>query len=402
MKKQVFKSLLIAAVATSISACSKEDDSKGGVKVRPAAQPTQPGQQMPEVEKDKQGAPIRPQLEKDLKKDDGDLERDNDSTKKGEKSDTSSATVKVKPARVVEPKGLAKNYANASDDVLVELIAKKMDKMATTDAQRKANIVAAEMIENVETKISATADIILDLTLKENDKAVVYSLAGILNGDLNANLKATAAGGKKKMTAKLTCLDVDQSMCFVSLIKLDIVNEDKTSTQVSIVVRKTYTNYYWEKPATTSNLTKSALDLVSLLEDSELRKAGKAKIISMVMDSFEVVNGRSAMSAAIVADNNEVIALSGALLLSEGPTRNTSNVLLKQEIRERQISGILNPGKIRKNLSAGIRSAKLVSIEAGTRYSIVLDLATTSGQNEKMLLRLDRMNVDTDYSSFEE
>lgn len=257
------------------------------------------------------------------------------------------------------------SYSGAGEDGFRSFLKAKLDGVSNPDANL-LNQAAAINVHTVRSLVNpSNGEVIVALTFKDFSNEVF--LTGTLQG---SKAKLTLSEGQQfneSIVGMLTCLDQDQNSCATNHLRLKI-GQSPNAAYVHILVRKTSARIRASLPESAKG--DAAFDkLLKLMKDT-----GK----KIAVDSFEVINGRSAVTVSIAGSNNEVILGMAPLLkpIDDNDT-NTTNILMSREIDLDYLTGILGV-KPQLNIQKSISDMRLVSND-GKR---TLGVKITAGRSQ--------------------
>lgn len=208
-------------------------------------------------------------------------------------------------------------------------IANLVEKRLNTLNQNRTNaaIKAAESIQDV--KIEALSDdsdnIRLTLVLKEANRTLSQTaLVGAVNELGTASMQGNLTQG---IDAQIICLTRNLGTCFTAYIELTFNNQD--GVKVGVLTRATNANYKNSYPDTQNSPRFDRL--VEYFKNTDRQANVGNRIYSILVDTFQVINGRSGIRLGFIANNGQTIYVSGNLPKGFGDTYLT-NTLLQQDL----------------------------------------------------------------------
>lgn len=441
MQKALLKCFVTVLVFTNMVACAKKDDDKSPVRTATAtpdkqlttpkadapkatpipelkgADATKPQVAQPDAQKNAQAQAQAPaqtpagtggQAQKEEKKAEGDQkqteqkqveQKQTEQKQAGQQQEQKGATKKPEAKKDSantnkdtqfkgKPTGLAEDYAAAGDDYLVEYISQQM-KSIKDKAVQKRNLLAAESIESIETKIdSKTGDVIVTLnrtvgkTLKKEMLGGTINRAGITRlGSENQNLRG-----------KFVCMDEDQAFCQTAVLDIEF-GKGADKAIVKAVLRKTAADFFWTRP-TLETASADFKNLFDLFDNSERRTDVDNSLKTILVESTEIINGRSHARVTFVTEGGQVMSMSAPLLLPRGSTGLT-NVRMERNIRFESLIDIMLIQDVKTGMQQALQNAQLVKVEGGKFLTIQLEVRGQK-RNEKQAItvRLERIHPE--------
>lgn len=278
--------------------------------------------------------------------------------------------------------GLASSYVLASNDILVQTLSKQLKQ--ETDAQKKkANLLAAARITNVNTKVITKDDqqkaVQVELSIKSDKKAPASSAATVVVvADLDEKMEATIASTvvsqtQDEVSGRVLCLDKAKNKCFVSLLDLTVKSKTEEA-RVFVVVRKTQFDVKVLNVVDGGRVSEAAQSLLKVIETSRSRETGE-HFSAAQSESFEVVNGKSHARFTLVSSEGQVLSFHSDLLTDDSTKSSLMNVVMDQDIRPTQVQDFLKISDIKTDLSTAVTEARLTQVRSGRAFVVDMDLA---------------------------
>ncbi len=211
-------------------------------------------------------------------------------------------------------KEIATAYTGAGDDYLRDYLTQKMKSVENADVRRR-NQTAAENVRGVRTRIDReTGDVLVSVVREVRGQIQTSLLGGILNA---AGVTPLKAQGDSNVKGSLVCLDLNVRTCYVAAIRLEIGHSGGKSV-VRVISRKTNANFDFRLPRQYVQGAREFNRLVEMFANTEQKNGQRNSLRRVLVETFEVINGRSGVKMSLVSNENEVIVGSGPLLGSTG------------------------------------------------------------------------------------
>lgn len=403
-KFNVKSSMLSLAVLVTLSSCGKSKELN--TPANPA--PVTPQQQIPaptvlmpqSPDKAKNAPDINTNPDNELLPDDGKSvvklkdkkDADNKESDKKDQSNSSSAGVensdKQLPHQIdfsnqvaVKTGGASKDllYTSAGDDGLMEEFKAYGLKVSKEQQQMNANLARA---------ITGARLVSLDSGDMQLDMVVDETIGGV-GGMKNYRMKATAENNMLKLSAVnsngdlefqggfIKCLDMDGS-CSNAYAKIKL-----SGAYTRIIFRNSYANmHFLTQKDITNNL---AFDMMkTYINNTSTGSSSEQKIDSLEIASFEVTNGRAAMGAMLVTEDNQMIGLSIPLVVSAKNSEVNSTVMKSADLSK---SFALPSGiNLSQKLASGISEVKLVNNNGLGQLKLKLSVGTGSNKGSVWMI----------------
>jgi hypothetical protein len=207
-------------------------------------------------------------------------------------------------------------YASTGLVSVKKLAAEKL--LQKNQKKERPALELAQSIENFRITIDKdTHRVFIDLDRNKQK----LTLVGILDATGVAFIKPTK---RIPLEAKVICLDRIETRCFSTLIEL--TDTKLAGASAIIISQKTNANFKFKaREETQSNQPLDVLNRYLLNTEKRLDTAQSLR--SILVETFEVINGKSATRIAFIARNGEVISFQGPLLKSATDTDLTNIVL---------------------------------------------------------------------------
>ena len=265
----------------------------------------------------------------------------------------------------------------------------KFDAQPDSDLKERS-IQLAESIEDVRISVmrdSGIADV--SVTLKNKGKLQRFDLSGKMDLDAKAELRANLATLRNQVHGELRCLDKVLSNCQVSLLTFRKLGQSKASAQ--ILIRKTAGTLDYT-PASHQLQISEAKEIAQTFQDAvDLKFDGEA--VRSMVNTFEVIKGRSIIDALIITHTNQVLGFHGPLVLAD-PAATITNVKMEKTIDEMLLANFGDLGTFKHDLQNAIEDVRIIEIVANERFSVLYTFTDGSG-SENLKFDLYRQPVAT-------
>jgi hypothetical protein len=243
----------------------------------------------------------------------------------------------------------------------------KFDSQADSELKERS-VSLAESIEDVRISVMRDTGIAeISVTLKDNKSKNLqrFDLSGSLDTDSKAQLRANLSTLRNQVRGELQCLDQKVSNCQISVLTFKKMGKEKAVAQV--LIRKTAGTLDYE-PSKQYQIS-DAKDVAQLFQDTIDFKFEGAAIRSMV-NTIEVIKGRSIIDVLMVTHDNQVLGFHGPLLLPD-PSATITNVKMEKSVDEMLLSNYGDVGSFKRNLQDSIQDVRLIEIVANERFSVL-------------------------------
>lgn len=208
-----------------------------------------------------------------------------------------------------------RRYSASTDDGLREFLAAKSER-ESDEAQRVRNLRFATSIITVKEKLTpkkTRTQVVIRLLNNGKEQDITFS--GSLASQKKTNKIALTSKGKdgknlKTQNGTLSCLDEDQPRMLDCQTKVAVLNVNKA--QVRVILRKTPFDLHGSF-AESKCKTEGCDNLYDLLRNTSRDNGAPNSIRNRVMESFEVIQGRSAFNILMYSRAGEAIKMAGAL-----------------------------------------------------------------------------------------
>ena len=261
---------------------------------------------------------------------------------------------------ITPPATHGSEYTTASADYLHAHLKERMNSISDA-GQRRRNKEAAESIRGVRVGMNGTnadsSEVSVAVAIEKSGKTEILKLGGILRSKGPVQLFVTGSeGNRNNVKGTFVCLDENPDTCFVSLITLHM-GRGSNSSVVKMISRKTNANFTLTLPEQRGN-NPAFNRLVSLFLNTTQRIRTGNSLRTILLETAEVINGRSSMKLSMISRENQVIVGSGPLLASKGGQ--TTNVLLKRDTHLLDLIDLQNGQEFKLNIHESINEMRLI------------------------------------------
>ena len=254
--------------------------------------------------------------------------------------------------------------ASAKDGLMTEF--RSYNSKVSAD-QSKMNASLAKIITSAKIKKSGS-DMMIDLTTDEQGVLQTYKLKATQEGDKHTIKVVSQTGDLEFQGGFLKCLDKNDS-CDNSYIKVKL-----SGAYTRIIFRTSYANRLFQYQDSTSDGHRLWMTYVN---NSTQASSTNQKFKSAQVASFEIVNGRAAMGAMILTQDNESVGLSFPMVASAQGTEVSAAAVKSQDVTK--IYNLAAIGVTSQRLAQAITAAKLVNNNGLGDVRVKLEFGTTAG-----------------------
>jgi hypothetical protein len=381
MKKLWIQSILPVLVLSLMAACAKKDDNNAvrvprsqapkGTPEKTTGMPTLPDKNVkPQTEpgKDKKitVAPGQPQAPAQPAQ----------PQTPGQPQSPAQPQTPSQPSVVMN---LGERYTGAGDDYLRDYLLSKLNSVQDQNI-KKRNQAEAEKIQQVRTNIDReTGDVLVTVKRQNNGKVQTIMLGGSLNV---AGIAQLAPANNQAIRGTLLCLDRSEQTCFTARIRLEI-GEPGNRGIVNIISRRTLANFDYKYPATMGN-NREFRRLVDLFDNTERKNGNTHSLRTILVDSFEVMNGRSAIKFSLISHQDEVIVASGPLLAPEDGGILT-NVDMERELYLEDLVDLQNNRNFKTSMHKSLNDVRMISNDGQKRFTLSMTVRPDENGDESTL-----------------
>lgn len=276
---------------------------------------------------------------------------------------------------------LGTKYTGAGTDFMRDYLIQKMDSVQD-QANKQRNQSASERVQSARLNIdSSTGDVLV--TVKMDGVSRDIHLAGSLNEYGTARLVPTGSSGPVK-GGTIMCLDRSADTCFATHARL-VVGEPGRRGFINILFRKTSANFDFKLPAKAAS-TREFARILEMFSNTERRTGLPNSLREILVESFEVIKGRSGIKVSMITYENEVIVASGPLLAAEdGGT--LTNVLMSREPFFQDLVDLENRRAFKTSIHNSIPEIRMVTNDGQKEITLAL-LMNPDANNQR-----DSLNV---------
>jgi len=203
-------------------------------------------------------------------------------------------------------------YTGSSTDNLLEYF-KDLEKNKSR-AQKDLNLKRAASVNSAQVEIDSYSGEVL-LTLKTTTRET-YVLAGSPDGEIKSNLRLvrSRSTGRDLVSGFHKCVDLD-GRCQTSYARLKFSD----GSTMRVIFRKTIADYHFKLPSQDSGSPEYVYWEKFIINGAKGTDT-PYRLGNIYMNTYEVVNGRSAMQVKMEGLDRNLIAFSGPLLAPEAGT----------------------------------------------------------------------------------
>lgn len=357
--------LTVVMAAILFVACAKKDDSGSSKRNAGPAAADKPAPTIP---------PLRGPIKNNRESEDKTIATDKNKTKRPKKD-------------------LSKDFSTSEAMRIRQQLEQKFDGIQD-EKQKERNIKLAESITDVRLHVyddSGIADVVIEMK-DQKGKAQRLDLAGKMTEKNQAQLAASLSTLRHQYHANLQCMDQKSTECRVSILTLHSKIKNEKS-EAKILVRHSNADIDFEAPHQ-SLRNGSAKKLTEMLQNEmDLKRDRTDSFRTTLIDSFEVIRGRSYVSIMMIGRNNEVLAFRAPMLLVDSRT-NFTNVKMEREVDETVLTLFGNLGEFKYSLQNDLQDVRLVELVGNERFGLLLRFGDDE-DSEELSLNLYRQRIAT-------
>lgn len=260
-------------------------------------------------------------------------------------------------------------YTSAGADELVEEFKSYNGRVAI--AQQAMNTNLAKAIVNAKlSRASSSGAVTLSLTIDEFGTEKIYRFSTTEEGDkLKLSLASKGTTGEMQFQGGFVkCVDEDGE-CNVAYAKIKLAGG-----YTRIIFRNSLSNlHFLVQENIEGNSNFSLFSSYALNAGNQVETA--AKFSDLELSSFEVINGRAAMGALLMADDSEMIGMSIPLVVSGRNSEVNASVAKVADLSKNYDIAKLE-GTYSTNLSQRISEIKLVNNNGLGQFKLQIKLGT--------------------------
>jgi hypothetical protein len=284
----------------------------------------------------------------------------------------------------------ADRFSGAADDYLRTYLIAQEDSLS--EEQQILNLRAAQNIQSANLKIdyNRTGDVAMTLNMGSGANKKTILLGGIMKQDRTASLRS----GQESLRANLKCMDVatEQNNCETALVTMKMNNAD-----VKIIFRRSNMEIgadFGMKQC----MTQACEDVYAMFRqsDKELDIKDIKSIKVAKLESYEIINGRSAFRAIIRTRGNtsggqiEAIVIAGDLLNQE--VMPTMNATTDRTIKIEDLVDLRNIS-IHTNFQNAMSDVRIVGNDGQGKISMKVNMKRLgNGANDSFDLSFKRVS----------
>ncbi len=200
-------------------------------------------------------------------------------------------------------------YTAGADDYLRGYLQQKLASVED-ESVRERNKSEARKIKNVRMVIdSETGDVAVTIVRRLDGQNKSSLLGGAFDSHGIVRLSSQE---NHSIRGILMCLDRTDKTCYSARIRLEI-GQPGSRAIVHLIYRRTSANFDYHLPTAVSN-NSEFVRLVDLFYNAEDHNGRSNSLRSALIDTFEVINGRSGLRVSLTSNENELITASGPLV----------------------------------------------------------------------------------------
>ncbi|MBX2995395.1 MAG: hypothetical protein KF681_11245 [Bdellovibrionaceae bacterium] len=272
------------------------------------------------------------------------------------------------------------SYTGAGDDYLRGYLTQKMNSVRD-DSVRSRNQAAANSVRGVRTRIDReTGDVLVSVVRDKGGRTETVVLGGTLSAEGTTALIAQNNSGVK---GSLVCLDRNVRTCFVASIRLEI-GRPGSKAVVRVISRKTNANFDWRFPRSFNQANREFNRLVEMFANTERKNGQRNSLRRVLVETFEIINGRSGVKMSLVSNENEVIVGSGPLLGAQGGGIVT-NVEFGRDPHIEDLVDYENGRDFKSNMHDSISDFRMIGNDGKKEITILFTVRPAVGGQEENL-----------------
>lgn len=389
MKKMWIHAILPVLVVSTMVACG----GKGGDDDAPVnrSRSTTPAEQQPQVNDETNGGLNLPdsnnqdqQNQNNQKKEDKNLltpgddqNDDSDFDENDDYDETDEGNVgggPLDPGNETQiPSGPINSvYTGAGKDDLRQYLTESMNKVRDEDKRQK-NLSLARSIESVRARVDVVASQAV-VTIGSKRSSTPIILSGQMGQNGNARLSSRSSG----MTGTMTCLDLNNSTCYVSLIRVR-----SQGAVAAIIVRHTAADANVNIPQDRKG-TNDFLRLVDLFSNTKERNGEPNSLREILVQSFEVINGVSGIKVSIISKENQLITASGPLVGASDGSKLT-NVIMQRDLNLEDLIEVERHSAFKTDLNHAIQEIRMVENDGVGNVSLLMTVNAADKKPGRLL-----------------
>lgn len=293
--------------------------------------------------------------------------KNSEDAKSSQEESAQTKTVSFDQAEAIKTGGQSKDLfytASSADGLMTEF--RSYNNKVSAD-QSKMNASLAKIITSAKIKKSGS-DMLIDLTTDEQGVLQTYKLKATQASDKHTISVVSQTGDLEFQGGFLKCLDKNDS-CDNSYIKVKL-----SGAYTRIIFRTSYANRLFQYQDSTSDGHRLWMTYVN---NSTQATSTNQKFKSAQVASFEIVNGRAAMGAQILTQDNESVGLSFPLVASAQGSEVSAAVMKSQDVSK--IYNLAAIGATSQRLAQAITTAKLVNNNGLGDVRLKLEFGASAG-----------------------
>jgi len=237
----------------------------------------------------------------------------------------------------------------------------------------------AQSIQNVKVNIDSDSNTVFIKITQDNRE-------NILVGKLNmAGVAIIPPSKRGSLSAQFICLNRIETECFNSVI--EIQDRSRNNATAIILNQKSNANFRFKKHLQSGEQNAVAVFNTYLSNTEELNNS-KQSIRSILVETFEVINARSAIRIAFIARDGQTIYVQGPLLVSSTQSHLT-NIPLELSYTLDDLKAFERfVGNLTTNLAEQFSEIALVQFSSLGKVTLSFRSNQIGGQTDSMLIEL--------------
>lgn len=267
-------------------------------------------------------------------------------------------------------------YTSTSTDDIHAFIRARNEKVRWE--YKQANLAAAASVQSAKIATdSLSGDAIVTLQIKEGRDVYTYIVAGSMNTEDSyatplrtvRNSAGQRTTGTLPLSGTLKCLDLDGG-CENIFVRL-VYGHQGSSAIINVIFRNSMADLHFDLVESSGNPEYNALS--AFFNNSKNRIRSYERIQTVNMRSWEVVNGRSGVSAFIKGYNSELLGFAGPLLAPEAGTG--VNIGMARLAKDRDESlDLIDLNQVKLNYANAIGDVRMVANNGLGQVKLVLKM----------------------------
>lgn len=235
---------------------------------------------------------------------------------------------------------------------------------------RERNQAEANKITMARTNIDrTTGDVLISIQRVENGRTQNLRLAGTLTAEGIAQLSPISSAVAVK--GSLICLDQDSRTCYTTRVRLEFGRPGHRGV-VNIINRRTLANFDFHLPAEISRNLEFR-KFLSLFMNTERRNGSYNSLREIMVDSFEVMNGRSGIKFSLISYENELIVAEGPLLAPANGGIAT-NIIMRRDPYLDDLVDLETRRGFKSNIHNSLSDVRLITNDGTRKFTLFMNV----------------------------